>query len=63
MAKGLIDADATLNRHVTEIRQPSFIPSTDRLVRPVDAARDHVIGPGNAPITLVEYGSYACLHW
>ena len=48
--------------HVTEIRQSSSIPTTDRLVRPVDAARDHVIGPGNAPITLVEYGSYACQH-
>lgn len=36
--------------------------ATDRLVRPVDPARDHVIGPANAPITLVEYGSYACPH-
>jgi NhaA family Na+:H+ antiporter len=62
MAKGEIDADATLNRHVSEIRRPSFVPATDRLVRPVDPARDHVIGPANAPITLVEYGSYACPH-
>ncbi|MPZ59338.1 MAG: Na+/H+ antiporter NhaA [Rhizobiales bacterium] len=30
------------------------------LDRPVDATFDHVLGPANAPITLVEYGSYAC---
>jgi NhaA family Na+:H+ antiporter len=38
------------------------VPSTrtDRLVRPVDPARDHVLGAPDAPITLVEYGSYAC---
>jgi NhaA family Na+:H+ antiporter len=28
--------------------------------RPVDTARDHVLGAIGAPITLVEYGSYAC---
>ncbi|HEX9772914.1 MAG TPA: Na+/H+ antiporter NhaA [Steroidobacteraceae bacterium] len=33
-----------------------------RLDRPVDPARDHVLGPMTAPITLVEYGSYACPH-
>jgi NhaA family Na+:H+ antiporter len=33
-----------------------------RLDRPVDARRDHVLGPENAQITLVEYGSYACPH-
>jgi NhaA family Na+:H+ antiporter len=32
----------------------------NRLDRPVDEARDHVLGDANAPITLVEYGSYAC---
>ena len=48
--------------HVTEIRQPSSLATTDRLARHVDAARDHVIGPRNAPITLVEYGSYARQH-
>ena len=30
------------------------------LDRPVDEGRDHVLGPANAQITLVEYGSYAC---
>src|SRR5262245_11728968 len=33
-----------------------------RLDRPADDARDHVLGPNNAPITLVEYGSYDCPH-
>jgi NhaA family Na+:H+ antiporter len=33
-----------------------------RLDRPVDPARDHVLGDASAPITLVEYGSYACEH-
>ncbi|MCW5620610.1 MAG: Na+/H+ antiporter NhaA [Burkholderiales bacterium] len=36
-------------------------PLNNRLDRPVDAT-DHGIGPVNAPITLVEYGSYACPH-
>ena len=30
------------------------------LDRAVDEGRDHVLGPANAQITLVEYGSYAC---
>ncbi|HEY1381957.1 MAG TPA: Na+/H+ antiporter NhaA [Gemmataceae bacterium] len=29
---------------------------------PVDAKRDHVLGPPDAEMTLVEYGSYACPH-
>ena len=29
---------------------------------PVDPARDHVLGPPDAEMTLVEYGSYACGH-
>ena len=36
-----------------------FTPG-NRLDRPVDAKVDHVLGPLDAPITLVEYGSYAC---
>ncbi|MFN4141700.1 DsbA family protein [Aestuariivirga sp.] len=30
------------------------------LDRPVEAGRDHVLETNDAPITLVEYGSYAC---
>ncbi|HEX8874045.1 MAG TPA: Na+/H+ antiporter NhaA, partial [Nitrosospira sp.] len=30
------------------------------LDRPVDNSYDHTLGPANAEITLVEYGSYAC---
>ena len=33
-----------------------------RLDRPVDHQTDHVLGPTDAEITLVEYGSYACPH-
>ncbi len=32
----------------------------NRLDRAVDEGYDHVLGPANAQITLVEYGSYAC---
>jgi NhaA family Na+:H+ antiporter len=35
---------------------------SNRLDRPVDDAADHILGPANAAITLVEYGSYACPH-
>jgi Na+:H+ antiporter, NhaA family len=34
--------------------------SSTRLDRPVSETDDHVLGPENAEITLVEYGSYAC---
>jgi NhaA family Na+:H+ antiporter len=34
----------------------------NRLDRPADSARDHVIGAPTAAITLVEYGSYDCPH-
>ena len=64
----MIDRDATINNdttsraddRVTEI--PGSAVTTDRLDRPVDGLRDHILGPMNAPITLVEYGSYACPH-
>jgi NhaA family Na+:H+ antiporter len=32
------------------------------LDRPVDGTGDHILGPNDAPITLVEYGSYDCPH-
>ncbi len=35
---------------------------SSRLDRPVRGAYDHTLGPPNAEITLVEYGSYACPH-
>lgn len=31
-------------------------------LEPVDGARDHIAGPADAELTLVEYGSYACPH-
>lgn len=40
----------------------SEVETSYRLDRPVDEARDHILGPANAEITLVEYGSYACPH-
>jgi NhaA family Na+:H+ antiporter len=35
---------------------------TNRLDPPIDPSRDHLIGDPSAPISLVEYGSYACEH-
>ncbi len=35
---------------------------THRLDRPVDPSHDHVLGPDQAGITLLEYGSYDCPH-
>ncbi len=37
-------------------------PRPETLVPPVDPGRDHVLGPPDAEMTLVEYGSYACGH-
>ena len=34
--------------------------SVEKLDPPVDLSRDHVLGPHDAELTLVEYGSYAC---
>src|SRR3954468_4524039 len=35
-------------------------PRPNMLGPPVDVGRDHVLGPPDAELTLVEYGSYAC---
>ena len=34
----------------------------EKLDPPIDPDRDHILGPPDAELTLVEYGSYACPH-
>ncbi|MCC9206359.1 Na+/H+ antiporter NhaA [Arthrobacter sp. zg-Y769] len=44
---------------IVERKRPS-VPVGEVLARPVDPSRDHVVGPAEAPLTLVEYGDYEC---
>src|ERR1700741_2717415 len=39
-----------------------LLTQSARLDRPVDHETAHVLGPADAEISLVEYGSYACPH-
>jgi NhaA family Na+:H+ antiporter len=41
-------------------RQIMVNPNAEKLDPPIDLDRDHVLGPPDAELTLVEYGSYAC---
>lgn len=34
----------------------------EKLVPPIDLDQDHILGPPDAELTLVEYGSYTCQH-
>ncbi len=36
--------------------------TSNRLIPPLNHKRDHILGPKNAPIRLMEYGSYDCPH-
>lgn len=35
-------------------------PENIKLTMPVSESRDHIQGPANAPVTLLEYGDYEC---
>lgn len=45
---------------VLEISNMGLTTWRSRLVLPVSPARDHIRGPVDAPVTLLEYGDYEC---
>lgn len=59
LASVLAFALATVTFRAAERRVPDHEPGSV-LERPVDLERDHVYGPPDAPLTLVEYGDFQC---
>lgn len=48
---------------IMSARERRRSPNRDRLLRPLDASRDHVLGdPARAVVSVVEYGNYASPH-
>jgi protein-disulfide isomerase len=47
-------------KNASQTMETKTSDDTGLLTPPVSATRDHVRGPADAPLTLVEYGDYAC---